>query len=176
MIQIPGFTPTKEKKREERGSVEANKTWVPHSNTSVPVSKCTPSSNSSLKNRPVRSPWHFVLVLSDGGFTIFICGTARRIFCLQSYLDISFFANVGKTCMLKGGAWGRFVWMMCFSTPGKRMHLLGSLYCRLRLSEISFRCIDYGQALPMWFWALHLQENVLSPGGAFVPSQLSQKD
>ena len=50
----------------------------------------------------------------------------------------------------------------------------------LRLSEISFKCIDYGQALPMWFWALHLQENVLSPRQGFcsitvVPKGLGEE-
>lgn len=50
----------------------------------------------------------------------------------------------------------------------------------LRLSEISFRFIDYGQALPMWFWPLHMQENVLSPRQGFcsiavVPKALDEE-
>lgn len=45
----------------------------------------------------------------------------------------------------------------------------------LRLSEISFRCIEYGQALPMWFWALHLQENVLSPRQGFCSNTVVPK-
>lgn len=38
----------------------------------------------------------------------------------------------------------------------------------LRLSEISFRFIDCGQSLTMWFWPLHMQENVLSPQAGFL--------
>lgn len=50
----------------------------------------------------------------------------------------------------------------------------------LRLSEISFRYIDCGQALPMWFLALYLQENVLSPRQGFcsitvVPKGLDEE-
>lgn len=75
-----------------------------------------------------------------------------------------------------GGLCGRCA---SFEAHGKRMHLLVPL-TSLRLSEISFRFIDYGQALPMWFWPLHMQENVLSPRQGFcsiavVPKALDEE-
>ena len=123
VIRIPGFTPTKEK----RALWKANKTQVPHSTPVSQFPSAHPPPNSPLKNRLVKS-LAFCSGLSDGGFSIFLSMELQDMFfCLQSYLDISFFANVGKSWMLKGGAWGSLYGRcVSFDAHGKRMHLLGS--------------------------------------------------
>lgn len=122
MIRIPGFTPTK----------EIRALWR-RTRPEFPIEHQCPNFQvhtlllTHLWKIDLSSPWHFVPVCLIVVLLFFIRGTARHIFLSSKLLDVPFFANVGKTWMLKGGAWGSLYGRcVSFKAHGKRMHLLGS--------------------------------------------------
>lgn len=160
--------------------MEANKTWVPHSTPVSQFPSAHPPPNSSLKNRPVKS-LAFCFGLSDGGFTIFYLWNCKTHFSVFKVIWIFLSLLILAKHVCSREVHGE----VCMDDVFLSKLLEKECICwvpltSLRLSEISFKCIDYGQALPMWFWALHLQENVLSPRQGFcsitvVPKGLGEE-
>lgn len=145
--------------KKKKSSCGVEYIWVPHSTPVSQFPSAHPPPNSSLKNRPVKSlAFCFACLVV---LIIFICGTARHI-SFSHLRDIFLLMLAKHVCSreVHGEACMDDVFLSKF---WKKNAFTGFLWPALPGSEISFRCIDYGQALPMWFWALHLQENVLSP-------------
>lgn len=159
MIRMPGFTPTR----------ETRALWR-RTRPEFPIQHQCPNFQvhtlllTHLWKIDLSSPWHFVPCLSDGGFTIFYlwnCKTHFSVFkVIWIFLSLLMLAKHECSREVHGEVCMDDVFL---SKLMEKECIYWVPLTSLRLSEISFRCIDYGQALPMWFWALHLQENVLSP-------------